>query len=481
MERDWTQQTLSGGEERRHVMSINRGLWRRVMLWAIAAVLGLGVSTVRADVVTDQGAAILIFPKIRVDTTAGRRTDTVIQITNTSRFLARVRCFYINANSHCSNAGVQVGGATAPEICLTNSDCNPGNIRGGTCVQGWDPRDFQLTLTKRQPLSWRASEGLTNPCPQNLTPEQCSEQGFVPLSGGRESRDGQDNDDTRVPEVQENPFVGELKCVQVEPGNELPFDRNDLKGEATIITTTAARGDVDVRKYNAIGIQATGLPQNEDDDDPANLLLGGPDAEYNACPNVLVIDHFFDSPATLPGNVGNDVPVSQGVATHSDGTGTPTLIGRIATDLVFVPCSEDILNRNVNFGNATLQLLVYNEFEQRFSLSTRVSCYKEIQLSDLDTRPGTSDNATSIYSAAVQGTLTGQTRVRPVPSSTLARRVLAIAEERWTVESLAMDQVLSERTTARNVHTVQPVTPFDVGVPDIIRLTCPHGGPPPCQ
>jgi len=427
-------------------MSTNKGFWRRAVLWTAVGTLGW-LGTARADVVADQAAAILVFPKIEVDTTDSvtnpnkPKIDTVVQITNTSPFLTRARCYYVNANGKCSNAGATDSVNTAPVICRTTDDCNPGTIRGGVCVPGWEERDFQLTLTKRQPLSWNASTGLSG--------------NDVPLTNGRTSKDGQSNDPTNVPSVQEDPFIGELKCVQVDTATEEPIDRNDLKGEATI-TTVLPLGGVDVRKYNAVGIQSTGFQ----DGDPTTLTLGGPDAEYNACPNVIILDHYFDS-LDLSGN--------EGVESHNDGAGNPLVTGRVATDLVVVPCSEDFLTQDPKYGSAVLQFLIYNEFEQRFSSSTRVDCFKQIQLSDINTRPGPSDNASSIFSQAVQGTLTGQTRIRPVSGVDRAHRVLVMAEERWEARPVANG--IPVYTTARNVQNIQPTVPTDAPLPDIIQLS----------
>ena len=61
----------------------------------------------------------------------------------------------------------------------------------------------------------------------------------------------------------------------------------------------------------------------------------------------------------------------------------------------------------------TVQFLVFNEFEQRLSTSRPVTCFDDIKISNIDTR--SSDH--SIFSAAVMGTLTGQTRIRGVPDS----------------------------------------------------------------
>jgi hypothetical protein len=75
----------------------------------------------------------------------------------------------------------------------------------------------------------------------------------------------------------------------------------------------------------------------------------------------------------------------------------------------------------------TLQFLVFNEFEQRFSTSRALECFREIQISNIDTMT----NNLSIFSAQVAGTLTGQTRIRGVTGTdpNYGNGVLAIAEE----------------------------------------------------
>jgi len=70
------------------------------------------------------------------------------------------------------------------------------------------------------------------------------------------------NIDSKIPPAPEDPFLGELKCVQVDLASEEPSPgtesvnnfSGDLAGVATIITRNG--GDVDARSYNAIGIQA---------------------------------------------------------------------------------------------------------------------------------------------------------------------------------------------------------------------------------
>src|SRR6185369_13714920 len=84
---------------------------------------------------------------------------------------------------------------------------------------------------------------------------------------------------------------------------------------------------------------------------------------------------------------------------------------------------------------ATVQFLIYNEFEQRFSTSTKVDCYLETPLSDIDTRPGPEGDPFSIFNVGVQGTLTGMSRLRSVAGPNVdgydGRAILALIGENW--------------------------------------------------
>jgi hypothetical protein len=226
-------------------------------------------------------------------------------------------------------------------------------------------------------------------------------------------------------------MIGELKCIEVGE-DEFPIDANDLKGEATIEEVTLTPivkapdvVDADIRGYNAIGIQAV-----EGQNDRNNVLVLG--AEYNACPNILVVDHFFDYAIE------------------------PATFRSVTTDLTFVPCSEDF---NFQFPIPTVvQFLVFNEFEQRFSTSRTIRCLTEIQMSDIDTRSGPADDFASIFSVFVQGTLTGQTLARGVgdTDTTHGHGMLAVAEEFHT--SMGGDVT----SAAFNVHQRGKRTQFDI-------------------
>ena len=429
-------------------MSTKMGFWR----WALASaaiLIAAGAADARVidptGVTTQEPAAITLFPRLKVDLNTclanfdgsgfcsltpnvlcaddddclptcsggmcntapvvcmddedcpGAAIDTIVQLTNTSEFQTSVLCFYTNTNSHCSNS---------PETICTDANFRTQCPPGGLCVPGWTETDFHLTLTKRQPISWSVNEGLSG-LPLANRPGQGSPPQFN--SGS-------------IPPAPEVPFTGELICIETDLSTGQPSDRNDYKGEATQIKTILSQ--IDANKYNAIGIKAIEGRQIE----PNNVLnIGGPDAEYGVlnqlvdppqfagCPNILTLNHFFDGANVL---------------THQE-----EVQGRVNSDLTIVPCERDYLNQTANGLFATIQFLIFNEFEQRFSTSTKVNCYKETPLSDIDTVAGPSGNTTSIFSAGVQGTLTGMTRLRSVAGPNLdgydGRTILAILSENW--------------------------------------------------
>lgn len=363
--------------------------------WALAAagIFAIGASQAAADIASDKSAAIVVYPKISVDTTSGE--DTVIRLANTNETTPILaHCFYIDANSHCD------GGSNDGDICQSGADCSGG----GVCKPGWLETDFRIQLTQGQPIQWLASEGLADddlPLPRGV----CTGNPFVGCGSDADcaffnaGRCSASNAGTRIPPVPEDPFIGELKCIAID-ANGVPIPRNELKGEGLL--TVANQNRFDVASYNALGIQATGATTGAANE----LVIGGPDPEYNGCPNYLVMDHFFE-------DVANPVP-------GSDTT--------IETTLVLVPCSTDYLRQIP--GAATIQYLVFNEFEQRFSTSGPVVCYEETRLCNLDT----SDCDRSIFNANVMGTVAGQTRMQAIDNPTLPgvpSAVLGIGVERY--------------------------------------------------
>lgn len=312
----------------------------------------LGTTPAKADVTSDRAAAILLFPQI-VARTGEPSVDTIIQISNTSTDPAILHCFYVNATSHCSSTN---------DRCSVTEPCGSA---GGICEPGWIETDFFVYITPRQPLAWQATVGLAD--------------SLIPLDGDiRQAPDETSNKGTRVPPIAETDYDGELKCIVVDDDGR-PIPSNVVKGEATIVREFEV-DSVDVSKYNAVGLQAFEADVNDD----RVLVLGGGTDEYAGCPNVLIVDHFFDFAA----NPANGQQLNSG--------------------LTLIPCTQDLLNQIP--GSTTAQFLVFNEFEQRFSSSAPIECYFNRPLSRIDT----SNPERSIFSVFVAGTLAGQTRVRGV-------------------------------------------------------------------
>lgn len=386
---------------------VGRSIAPIVTCAALVAVFGAGAFAQGAGkaiplVASDEAAGYVVFPKLLVDTSGvlassyGYAVDTVVQLTNTDTEAGHgVACWYVPLASAC-------GYTNAP--CEVDSDC----LTGDTCVYRCESEvDFIAWITPGQPIAWRVSEGLSVfPCSQ-----QPPSQAYV------DNRCVATNDQGIVTSSlippQGDVFRGELKCIEIDETGA-PVARNDLIGSATIYRVGAGvEALVDTAAYNAIGVQAgerVGVPNNQ-------ACLGGPAldpndpscpaAEYAGCPKVLILNHFFD---------GAENPVNG---------------DQVKTRITLVPCTERVHQDPAARVSTVAQLLVYNEFEQRFSSSTRVDCYRETALADIDTRPGEADDTFSIFSVGTEGTLTGQTRIRGVEGTELydGHGLLGVAEE----------------------------------------------------
>ncbi len=355
----------------------------RVGLMAVA-IMGVLVSGASADIVTERSASVLVFPKVIANGTR----DTLIQITNTSNSMVHAHCFYVNA---------------AP----TFRDLPPDPVLNPPL---WQEIDFDIWLTKQQPTYWRVStgrqdnyiEGVDDACSFDPRVTECPNAGFDPGA---------------VPPVVDD-FVGELKCVETDQVGA-PISGNHLKGEATVITydvcdpnpdelectvtgtscdptSTApqcATGDYDIAKYNAIGVLG-----NEFNNGDGTLCLGGepndqcPDSEYNGCPEFWILNHF-DAEAEDP--------------VLGDGS-------EVETTITVVPCTQNFESQVPE--TVTLQLLTYNEYEQALSSSTTITCWADLELTEID--PNVFGNIGSTF---------GQTRIRPSGGS--ASGVMMIATE----------------------------------------------------
>jgi hypothetical protein len=353
---------------------------------ALAMLAVCGVRPAAADIRSDQAAAILEWPSVLFaeddegPTGTFEVADTIIQISNTSTDPVFVFCFYENANAHC------LGGAADGTVCTEALDCCLPGTGCGICAPGWNETDFRFQLTPRQPIGWLASQGLSgfqDSFDASFPPKQF---GVFPLGGvTRFGINNSSNAGSRIPPVPESPFNGSLRCIAVDEDN-IPVDRNVLKGESTLTVLEDGDGDdfdeITVAKHNAIGVQAIEGAVNDDN----ILVLGGPEPEYNGCPNFNILNHFFDF-AENPA-----IEDSEGIFTF----------------VTFVPCTQDYLRQIP--GATVVQFLVYNEFEQRLSTSFTVVCKEVTQLSLIDT----TQPQRSIFSAGVSGTLTGQTRMNPL-------------------------------------------------------------------
>jgi len=395
---------------------------------AMGAVVLLPVAAMAQPVIaSDQPAGYVVYPKIVSDPNdifqTGIATETAIQLTNTKTTVPNlvVHCFYVDATSHCSNGTNSFDPPpNGKGACRTTADCD----LGGVCQPNWDETDFTFVMSPGQPIGWNVSEGLSS----------------IPFTGVG-----------NIKPVPENYFVGELKCVEVD-GTAIvgagattfsPLPQNDLKGEATIYNARVGSSPasfIDVRSYNAVGVQAvTGSPQPQPTDGTRVLCLGSNSASTNcktagfaACPSKLILNHLFDE--TFP---------SASFQRH--------------TDLTLVPCSENFVNQDLQ-TLTTVQFLVYNEFEQRLSASTKVQCFKEIQLSHIDARPG--NEVTSVFNIGVQGTLTGQTIIRPLTGTETdtGHGLLGVAEEFDSFASIGSQLELSRQGSVAWQVDYFPVT-----------------------
>jgi hypothetical protein len=293
-------------------------------------VVSFAVASAEAATTTERSASILIFPKVVVDGTR----DTLIQISNTNNSMVHANCFYVNAAPFCIGAG----------------DCVLGTC-SGTCEPQWIEVDFNIMLTKQQPTHWSANTGRQiDPAARQCTfgdpPDfpfnyECDAAGLSP---------------GRIPPVNSIPFTGELRCIEVDPSGA-PISGNHLKGEATIVAS-----DGDASKYNAVGLLGEPFSNNGDE----ILCLGGgvsdecpAGAEYEGCGEKLVFNHFAEGADSLLFG-----PTSE-----------------VATELTLVPCRADFEGQNPTRLN--VNFVAFNEFEQLFSASTPVDCWRSFFLADV--------------------------------------------------------------------------------------------------
>jgi hypothetical protein len=222
----------------------------RFWFWVLVALVANSCA-VRAQEVTDQPAAILVYPYIAVDTAdlwgTGKHTDTLMQLSNSSTDPVAAHCVWEDTTPYCSNSGM---------ACRDNADCPVG----GSCLPhaGVPLFNFSVTIAPGQPITWLASQG--------------SALGL-----------------SQTPQTPTDPFVGLLRCVVLDATTGLPIAVNALEGVATIESfQSSPTGAFDAAKYHAIGLE--GLSNNGD----TNLVLGGPGAEYAGCSSIKHFAHFAE-------------------------------------------------------------------------------------------------------------------------------------------------------------------------------------------
>ncbi|MGH7786404.1 MAG: hypothetical protein ACRERC_06025, partial [Candidatus Binatia bacterium] len=312
----------------------------RIRLATCFALLGLVAARVAAT--TDQPAALLTLPYVTAD--AQRGVDTALRISNVDDDPVDVVCALESSTSQCLQH---------PELpCLDDAACPAGDVCARSPLQ---VTQFSVRLTANQPIGWQLSSGVA----------------VLPLPGNAGS----------IPPAPLDPFRGTLRCFAADEGGR-PVARNVLIGDAALETAAGDPLRLDAAGYNAIGLAAHTDPFVDD----GVLQLGGDEAEYDACPGTLRLNHFFDQAID---------PVSHSAA--------------IFTSLALVTCAAD-------FGRAypdpaltqvIASFLVHNEFEQRFSTSAPVIPAALVGLSNIDTNVP----ERSIFSAGVVGTLSGQTLI----------------------------------------------------------------------
>ena len=251
---------------------------------------------------------------------------------------------------------------------LANPSLPPGRFNPPL----WQEVDFFIWLTRQQPTHWSARRG----------------RPIFPFDTFGSS--GAGIDPGFIPPVPAG-FVGELLCVEVD-NQGFPISGNKLKGEATIKNLDSAG---DSSKYSAIAIigheavGATGTELRLDND------------QYNSCPNVLLLNHFAEG-------VTSPVVEEFGLC---DGGNCP-----ITTELTLVPCQRDYENQIP--GTVNIFFEIFNEFENRFSTTTSVTCWLNETLGDI--------GSGNVFGPDVLGSLTGYTRIQPAGNS---GGLLGVAEE----------------------------------------------------
>ena len=279
----------------------------------------------------DHPAALVVYPYLVSQPSTD--VDTTIRLSNTDDEAVDVRCYYENATPQCIDGA---GG----ESCIPNpASCS------GTCVSQSFFIPFEVGIEAQRPLAWQVSAGIPGD----------GSAGGIPSAG--------------------IPFVGALRCLVIN-ADGTPSDRNVLIGSA-IVRRVSDGSATDNAEYNAVGIRAVAGAVDSDN----VLVLGGTEPEYEPCPNVNVIGHFFDR------------------AVIGAGTGTQTAGRRVSTRFALARCGQD-----PSATSEEVTFLVANEFRTRISITVNATPHQVLSLSTIG-------DDTMNMRIESQGTITGHSRI----------------------------------------------------------------------
>jgi hypothetical protein len=314
---DCERDSAPGKETDMRVRLERRQLWLAILLATPAA----------AQINTDRGVSLLVFPKVIVDST----TDTLIQVTNNTSNQRHAHCFYTNRAAE--NPSLPPGPDNPPRLV---------------------DYDFDLWLTKQQPTHWLASSGrFDDPTDETCRITTCEAGKSGGFNGVADCCDA-GFDGGRIPPLTPI-FYGELRCVEVDASG-FPVPGNALIGKATLTDRPSGA----VRTYSALGL--SGFDTNNMD---ATLCVGGPVSagcpsgpEYQACPDRWIVNHL-----------------------SGDSTDLVAAGSRTDTRVTVSPCTLDYTAHTAQ--PLTLLFLVINAFEERFSASTQIERWADVSLSEI--------------------------------------------------------------------------------------------------
>lgn len=132
--------------------------------------------------------------------------------------------------------------------------------------------------------------------------------------------------------------TGEMRCGVQPPHPELDF-HNAIQGRATVFAASTGKSI----SYGAVGFQRL-----SPGDLTGTYSLDG--RTYAQCPDKLHFDVLTDQPTS-------------------------------SSEMILVPCAQDLLTQVPT--SLTVQFIIYNEFEQPFSTSMRVTCFDQRPLSEI--------------------------------------------------------------------------------------------------